>query len=73
MAERTLLLVTTVDVGEGHTASVCVYEGDQLQAVAERFCAEFSLPASVVAPLIEHLQENLPTAEQVLLLTCCGC
>ena len=41
MGDRELLLVTSVDIGEGRTASISVYQGDQAQA---RFMAPGQVP-----------------------------
>lgn len=65
---RPVLLVTTVDIGEGVTGRVEVRLGDDPEDAARAFCAANGLPESVVMPLALHLQSNLelgPASEQV--------
>lgn len=65
---RPVLLVTTVDIGDGVTGRVEVRLGDDPEDAARAFCATNGLPESVVLPLAAHLQSNLdlgPPSEQV--------
>ncbi|KFM25825.1 hypothetical protein F751_1439 [Auxenochlorella protothecoides] len=64
---RPVLLVTTVDIGDGVTGRVEVRLGDDPEDAARAFCATNGLPESVVLPLTAHLQSNLdlgPPSEQ---------
>lgn len=54
-----VLLVTTVDIGDGKSGQVYVRLGDDPEGVARAFCAEHGLPDSVILPLAAHLQQNL--------------
>ena len=59
-----LVLLTTVDVGGGRVESVTVSDGDDVEAAAEAFCSQHSLPIAVAAPLAAHLAENLLAARR---------
>ena len=64
---RPTLLVTTVDIGGGRSARVELREGDHPVEAARAFCAAHGLPDSIVAPLAQHIWDNLgaaPTAEE---------
>jgi hypothetical protein len=60
--DRPLVLVTTVDIGEGRSGSIELREGDDPRAVALRFCAAHGLPDAVADPLLHHMLENLERA-----------
>jgi hypothetical protein len=61
--ERPMLLITTVEIGEGRSASIQVREGDDTLLVAAEFCKAHGLPPSVVEPLAMHLQENIDATD----------
>lgn len=58
-----LLLVTTVDIGDGKTDRIEVRLGDVPLEVANAFVAKHSLPTAVVPRLAMHLEENLLKVE----------
>lgn len=58
-----LLLVTTVDIGEGKTDRIEVRQGDVPLEVAHAFVAKHNLPVAVVPRLAMHLEENLLKVE----------
>lgn len=56
---RPILLVTTVDIGEGRQGRVEVRASDDPIDVARAFCARHGLPEAIVLPLAQHLEDNL--------------
>jgi hypothetical protein len=61
-----LLLVTTVDIGDGQSDKIEVRQGDVPLDVAHAFVTKHSLPPAVVPRLATHLEENLlKVAEQL--------
>lgn len=54
-----LLLVTTVDIGNGEQGRIELRVGDHPVDVARAFCLRHGLPDSIVLPLAQHLEENL--------------
>jgi hypothetical protein len=58
------ILVTTVDLGDGQSASIAILDGDDPREAAHRFCREHSLPDAIVEPLVLHLLENLEAQER---------
>jgi hypothetical protein len=59
-----LLLVTTVDIGEGRSDRIEVRQGDVPLQVAAAFVAKHALPPAVVPRLAMHLEENLLKVEE---------
>ena len=60
---RVVLLVTTVDLGDGSAATIEVREGDDPLQVAAGFCTRHGLPDAVAAPLAAHLEDHLDAAK----------
>lgn len=58
-----LLLVTTVDIGDGKTDRIEVRQGDVPLEVASNFVSKHGLPTAVVPRLAMHLEENLHKVE----------
>jgi hypothetical protein len=58
-----LLLVTTVDIGDGKTDRIEVRQGDVPLEVASHFVSKHGLPTAVVPRLAMHLEENLHKVE----------
>lgn len=58
-----LLLVTTVDIGDGKADRIEVRQGDVPLEVANAFVAKHNLPTAVVPRLAMHLEENLLKVE----------
>lgn len=56
---RPVLLVTTVDIGDGQSGKIEVREGDDPVDAARDFCVRYGLPESIVGPLALHIQENI--------------
>jgi hypothetical protein len=61
--QRPTILVTTVELAPGIEGTITLYEGDDPQDAAHRFCLEHGLPANVVEPLALHILENLENME----------
>lgn len=59
---RPVLLLTTVDIGDGRNGTIKIREGDDPLECARLFCAEHGLPNSVIGHLAVHIQENLAQA-----------
>eukprot|EP00873_Tetraselmis_striata_P024111 jgi/Tetstr1/444375/TSEL_032265.t2 len=57
--EPPVLLITTVDIGEGRSDRIEVRAGENTTDAARRFCAKHGLPDAVVEPLSRHLIDNL--------------
>jgi hypothetical protein len=58
-----LLLVTTVDIGDGKADRIEVRQGDVPLEVASAFVTKHGLPTAVVPRLAMHLEENLLKVE----------
>lgn len=58
-----LLLVTTVDIGDGKSDRIEVRQGDVPLEVANTFVTKHGLPTAVVPRLAMHLEENLLKVE----------
>lgn len=58
-----LLLVTTVDIGDGKADRIEVRQGDVPLEVANAFVSKHGLPTAVVPRLAMHLEENLLKVE----------
>ena len=54
-----MLLITTVDIGEGRSDKITVYAGDDTAVVAAAFVAKHGLPTAIQGPLEQHILENL--------------
>jgi hypothetical protein len=54
-----LLLVTTVDIGEGRSDRIEVRVGDVPMDVAREFVIKHGLPPAIIPRLAVHLEENL--------------
>jgi hypothetical protein len=57
-----VLLVTTVDVGEGLSKTIEMRRSDDPEIVAKDFAAKNGIPASIVKPLAAHLEEHFREA-----------
>jgi hypothetical protein len=63
--QQPLLLVTTVDIGEGRSDRIEVRLGDVPMDVARGFVIKHGLPPAIIPRLAVHLEENLAkVAEQ---------
>jgi hypothetical protein len=60
--EKKILLLTTVDIGDGRSAKIEVREGDDPLVIAAMFCQENGLPDGIVGHLAVHILENLAQA-----------
>lgn len=57
--ERRILLAITVEVEDGHLEYIEVRDGDSAEAAAMKFCQIHLLPEKYVAPLTEHIVEEV--------------
>ncbi len=64
--EQPVVLVTTVDIGNGRSDKIEIKRGDDPADLARDFCQRHSLPDGVLGPLTEHLLENLRKASKSL-------
>eukprot|EP00879_Flechtneria_rotunda_P016181 GHRR01016925.1.p1 GENE.GHRR01016925.1~~GHRR01016925.1.p1 ORF type:complete len:770 (+),score=302.29 GHRR01016925.1:355-2664(+) len=60
--QEALLLVTTVDIGEGRSDKIEVRRGDNSMDVARAFVTKHNLPPAIMPRLALHLEENLTKA-----------
>ncbi|KIZ00561.1 hypothetical protein MNEG_7400 [Monoraphidium neglectum] len=58
-AEAPLILITTVDIGEGRADRIEVREGDDPLDLARAFVQKHGLPAAITDALAQHLRDNL--------------
>ncbi|KAL3139442.1 hypothetical protein ABBQ38_003772 [Trebouxia sp. C0009 RCD-2024] len=63
-SSRQIILITTVDIGEGRTAQIKLREGDSPQDAALAFCEDHALDTGIAGPLARHIQGNLERANQ---------
>lgn len=57
--QQPLLLVTTVDIGEGRSDRIEVRLGDVPMDVAREFVIKHGLPPAIIPRLAVHLEDNL--------------
>lgn len=62
-SQQPLLLVTTVDIGEGMSDRIEVRKGDDSMEVARAFVVKHSLPQAIIPRLAMHLEDNLAKVE----------
>ncbi|KAK9823252.1 hypothetical protein WJX72_001357 [[Myrmecia] bisecta] len=60
--ERPMILVTTVDIGDGKTDKIQLRQGDSVEEAARAFCLKNGLQESIITPLARHIQDNLDQA-----------
>lgn len=63
--ERRILLAITVEVEDGHLEYIEVRDGDSAEAAATKFCQIHLLPEKYVAPLTEHIVEEVRRISKV--------
>jgi cobalamin biosynthesis protein CobT len=56
---RRIQLVITVEIEEGKSERIEMWEGDSPRQLAMQFCEEHGLDESVVEPLTEHILDNV--------------
>jgi hypothetical protein len=59
-----VILITTVDIGDGMSDTITFRKGDLAEDVARDFCGKHGLPPSIVGPLATHIMDNLHAAQQ---------
>lgn len=64
LAAPPVLLITTIDIGEGETRNIELRQGDDPLTCARLFCECHALPPAIVEPLAEHLRQHLAAAEE---------
>jgi hypothetical protein len=62
--EAPLILVTTVDIGEGRSDCIEVRQGDEPLDLARAFVAKHALPTAITDALAQHLMDNLQEAAE---------
>lgn len=60
-----VILITTVDIGEGQNDTIELRKGGDPTSAARAFCEKHGLPPHIVAPLTQHILDNLSKAKQV--------
>jgi len=55
------ILVISVDIGDGRTGEMNIYEFDVPRKLAKDFCLKFKLPEDVQDVLTAHIVENIDT------------
>ncbi|MCO5607495.1 hypothetical protein L7F22_061691 [Adiantum nelumboides] len=63
--ERRILLAITVEVEDGHLEYIEIRDGDSAEAAATKFCQIHLLPEKYVAPLTEHIVEEVRRISKV--------
>jgi len=53
------ILVISVDIGDGRTGEMNIYEFDVPRKLAKDFCAKYELPEDVQDLLTSHIVENI--------------
>jgi hypothetical protein len=56
---RRIQLVITVEIEEGKSERIEMWEGDSPRQLAMQFCEEHGLDESVIEPLTEHILDNV--------------
>ena len=57
--ERRILLAISVEVEDGHLDYIEIRDGDCAESAATKFCETHLLPEKYVAPLTEHIVEEV--------------
>ena len=70
--EQPTVLVTTVDIGGGKSDKIEIRRGDDPADLARAFCERHGLPEGVLAPLTEHLLDNLRKASKTISISQVG-
>eukprot|EP00983_Pelagomonas_calceolata_P038750 1136908-Pelagomonas_calceolata.AAC.4 len=60
-----VILITTVDIGGGKSDCIELRKGGDPTSAARTFCEKHSLPPHIIAPLTQHILDNLSKAKQV--------
>ncbi|KAF5842487.1 hypothetical protein DUNSADRAFT_6731 [Dunaliella salina] len=59
-----VILITTVDIGGGKSDCIELRKGGDPTSAARTFCEKHSLPPHIIAPLTQHILDNLSKAKQ---------
>jgi hypothetical protein len=62
--ERKLKVHLTIDIGQGKSEEILIYEGDECSDVARSFCKRNSLKMEYVPIISEHIQQQLNEFER---------
>jgi len=62
--ERPVVLITTVDIGNGKSDKIEIRKGDEPKDAALAFCNRHGLPTNIVGPLTQHILDNLRKASK---------
>lgn len=57
--KKKVILIMTVDIGDGRVDTIKVREGDDFASLAQAFQKKHGLVAEVVGPLSEHIRQNV--------------
>ncbi len=60
-----VILITTVDIGGGKSDCIELRKGGDPTSAARTFCEKHNLPPHIIAPLTQHILDNLSKAKQV--------
>ena len=60
-----VILITTVDIGGGKSDAIELRKGGDPTSAARVFCEKHNLPSHIIAPLTQHILDNLSKAKQV--------
>jgi hypothetical protein len=61
-SDQPIILVTTVDIGEGQSDCIEVRQGDDPLDLARAFVNKHALPIAITDALAQHLRDNLQEA-----------
>ncbi len=61
-----MILITTVDIGNGKSDRIELKQGDDPSDAARAFCLQHGIPETVVGPLTDHILDNLRKANDKL-------
>ncbi|KAJ4456378.1 hypothetical protein PAPYR_8418 [Paratrimastix pyriformis] len=59
-SKRHVVLLMTVDIGDGRKEVIKVHSGDEPHDLAVAFCRQHQLADLVIDPLTAHIEQNLP-------------
>jgi hypothetical protein len=60
-----VILIMTVDIGDGRNGKIQVHENDSAEDLAHAFAEEYGLGENVIPPLTAHIQRNVEDIERV--------
>lgn len=59
IAVKKVILLLTIDIGNGVTGTIKVHENDDYSKLAKMFQQKHKLPFEIIEPLTNHIQQSV--------------